>query len=71
MNIATNDIFLILQDYFSDEEIFQIAEFSKERFFLNLDNEKKGIITQSVIKQHFCLKGAVPLRDFHKLRGEN
>lgn len=66
MNLSTEVIFHFLKGYFTEEEIFKKAEFSRERFFINLENEKKGLITQAVIKQHFCLTSAIPLSDFQK-----
>lgn len=46
MQISTEVIFEFLKRDFTEEQIFQMAEFSRERFFVNLENEKNGLINK-------------------------
>ena len=64
MKFTSRELFTILKENLSEEEIFKGAEFSKERFMKNLEKEESGDVDQLVIKQFHLLLGMVPVEKF-------
>lgn len=62
MAFTNRELFNILRDFMTDEEIFRGCEFSQERFMENLERDENGLRDQSNIKQRHMLFSLIPIR---------